>query len=336
MATATSASTVVVTGGAGFIGSHVCKSLAAAGMMPVTIDNLVTGFEEAVRWGPLERVDIHDTAAVTRVLEAHRPVGVIHLAGSAYVGESTRDPAKYYWNNVTGTLELLRAMLAADVRRIVFSSTCATYGIPERLPIDEDSRQEPVNPYGRTKLIVETALKDHVAAYGFEAVMLRYFNAAGSDPDGEIGENHDPETHAIPLAIRAALGIDPAFHIFGTDYDTPDGTAVRDYIHVADLAAGHVKAIEHLAAGRGSVALNLGTGQGHSVLDIIAAVERAARRPVPAVRGPRREGDPPVLVAAPGRAREVLGWTPERSGLDEMVGDAVRWIAGRNHARAGR
>ena len=316
---------VLVTGGAGYIGSHAAKALAKAGHEVVVYDNLSTGHREAVRWGPLIVGDIRDRPRIEAVLREQRPDMVMHFAALAYVGDSVRDPARYFDVNVGGSLALLEAMRACEVGRIVFSSTCATYGIPAELPIHEATPQAPVNPYGFTKLAVERMLKDFEAAYGLRWIALRYFNAAGADPEGELGEEHDPETHAIPLAIMAALGKEPAFSVFGEDYPTPDGTAIRDYIHVSDLAQAHVLACEHLARGGESTALNLGTGQGTSVREIVRAVEAATGRPVPVVAAPRRAGDPPCLYADGASARRVLGWSPAYSALDKIVASAVRW-----------
>ena len=323
---------VLVTGGAGYIGSHACKALAAAGYTPVSLDSLVYGHRWAVRWGPLAEVDLADRAGVERVLRAHAIEAVIHFAAYAYVGESMADPGKYFRNNVANTLNLLEAMRAAGVGRIVFSSTCATYGVPDAVPIAEDHPQRPVNPYGESKLFVERALHWHGTAHDLRWMALRYFNAAGADPDGEIGEDHDPETHLIPLAIETALGRRAELQVMGTDYPTPDGTAIRDYIHVTDLADAHVRALGHLEAGGAPGALNLGTGSGHSVRDVVAMVERISGRKVNARNAPRRAGDPPSLVAAPGRARELLGWQPRWSGLETIVETAYRWHD--SHARA--
>lgn len=326
---------VLVTGGAGYIGSHTCKALAAAGYLPVTIDNLVYGHEWAVRWGPFVRGDVGDTALLERVIRGHRVEAVVHFAAYAYVGESMAEPGKYFRNNVTHALALLETMQSLGVKNLVFSSTCATYGVPETIPIGEDHPQHPVNPYGESKLFVERAMHWYGLAHGLRSVALRYFNAAGADPDGEIGEEHDPETHLVPLAIAAALGKGPELRIFGTDYATPDGTAVRDYVHVADLASAHVKALDHLLRGGESLALNLGTGTGHSVREVIAAVERASGRRVPVVEAPRRLGDPPQLVAAPGRSMQVLGWQPEFSDIDTIVSTALRWHAAPEVRRVG-
>ena len=320
---------VLVTGGAGYIGSHTCKALAAAGYSPVALDNLVHGHRWAVRWGVLEQADLADREAVERVLRRHGIDAVVHFAAYAYVGESMADPGMYFRNNVANTLNLLEAMRAAGVGRIVFSSTCATYGVPATVPIAEDHAQLPVNPYGESKLFVERALHWHGVAHGLRWMALRYFNAAGADPDGEIGEDHDPETHLIPLAIETALGRRRELQVMGTDYRTPDGTAVRDYVHVADLADAHVRALRYLEGGGQSAALNLGTGRGHSVRDVIAMVERVSGRPVAARDVARRAGDPPALVAAPGRARELLGWQPRLSDLATIVQTAYRWHCAR-------
>jgi UDP-arabinose 4-epimerase len=316
---------ILVTGGAGYIGSHTCKALAAAGYVPVALDNLSCGHRWAVRWGPLEVADLADREALDRVLRAHRIGAVIHFAASAYVGESMADPGKYFRNNVANTLNLLEAMREAQVATIVFSSTCATYGIPEAVPITEKQRQLPVNPYGESKLFIERALHWHDVAHGLRWMALRYFNAAGADPDGEIGEDHEPETHLIPLAIETALGRRPELQVMGTDYPTPDGTAIRDFVHVTDLADAHVRALRHLAGGGAAGALNLGTGSGHSVREVVAMVERITGSRVNARNAPRRAGDPAALVAAPGRANEVLGWQPRWSGLDRIVQTAYQW-----------
>jgi UDP-arabinose 4-epimerase len=316
---------ILVTGGAGYIGSHTAKTLASAGYTPVVVDNLSNGHDWSVKWGPFERGDLSDAGWVADVVRRHRVHAVVHFAASAYVGESMTQPRKYFHNNTVNTLQLLDAMVDAGVQSIVFSSTCATYGVPQRLPIDETHPQAPVNPYGESKLCVERILHWYGQAYNLRWVALRYFNAAGADPDGEIGEVHDPETHLIPLVIGAALGERPPVGVFGTDYPTPDGTAVRDYIHVMDLADAHVRALEHLAKGGESGALNLGTGEGHSVRAVIEAVESVGGRPVPRVDSPRRAGDPPSLVADAARAREVLGWTPRHPELRTIVEHAWRW-----------
>jgi len=317
--------TVLVTGGAGYIGSHCCKALAAAGSVPVTFDNLSRGHAEAVKWGPLVVGDLRDGAAVRAVLEAHRIEAVIHFAALAYVGESTVDPQLYYDNNLGGMIGLLGAMQGAGVGQIVFSSSCATYGTPAALPISESCPQAPINPYGRSKLACEWMLRDAGAAWGLRHVSLRYFNAAGADPEGEVGERHDPETHLVPLALRAASGQGGPLHVFGTDYDTPDGTCIRDYIHVSDLARAHVLALDHLARGGENTALNLGTGQGASVREVVAMVERVTGRAVPVIEEPRRAGDPAALYADTRLARAVLGFSADY-GLAQIVADAAPWF----------
>ena len=318
---------VVVTGGAGYIGSHTCKYLASRGHTCIAYDNLSRGDAAAVRWGELEVGELLDEAKLDEVFRRFQPEAVVHLAALAYVGESMSHPDRYYRTNVSGTQYLLDAMLRHRVRRIVFSSSCATYGNPKSLPINELEEQKPVNPYGRSKLIVEQVLADYGAAYGIRSVSLRFFNAAGADPDGELGESHQPETHAIPLAIKAALGTGPSFQIMGSDYPTPDGTAVRDYIHVSDLAEAHVAALERSEHGPTSECFNLGTGTGTSVLDMIRAVESATGRRVPTIYSARRPGDPPILVASAERARTCLGWRPKHATISGIVATAVPWFS---------
>jgi UDP-glucose-4-epimerase GalE len=322
---------VLVTGGAGYIGSYTAKVLASEGIEPIVLDNLTTGHRRSIQWGPFVHGDVGDRDLVRRVLRDWRVDGVVHFAASAYVGESVRKPRPYFRNNVANTLTLVEEMLDAGVSRIVFSSTCATYGIPATLPIVEDHLQWPVNPYGDSKLFVERVLRAFGDAYGLSWVALRYFNAAGADPEGALGEDHDPETHLIPLVIQAALGQRPRIDVFGTDYPTPDGTAIRDYIHVSDLADAHVRALAYLREGGRSVALNLGSGRGYSVRDVIAAVEHVGGRPVPVRETLRRPGDPPALVADSKRARELLGWQPRYADLKQIVRTAWNW-----HAGAGR
>ncbi|MDE2166444.1 MAG: UDP-glucose 4-epimerase GalE [Alphaproteobacteria bacterium] len=321
--------TILVTGGAGYIGSHACKALARAGYEPVAYDSLVRGHRAAVRWGPLVEGDLADRTLLMATLKQHRIAAVMHFAAFAYVEESVREPALYFHNNVINTLGLFEAMHEADVAQIVFSSTCATYGVPERVPIAEDAPQRPVNPYGEGKLMVERALHWLDAAYGLKYVALRYFNAAGADPDGEIGEDHDPETHLVPLVLQAALKQRAQINIYGTDYPTPDGTAIRDYIHVQDLAEAHVRALQYLESGGASAALNLGTGTGHSVRETIACAERVTGLSIPKREAPRRAGDPPALVADPRRARTALGWQPRLSDLDTIVATAWAWHSAR-------
>ena len=320
--------TVLVTGGAGYIGSHACKALAQAGFSPVTVDNLVYGHERAVKWGPFVKGDIHDSQLLDQAFEAFKPLAVLHFAAFAYVGESVTDPGKYYLNNVAGTISLLEAMRRHQCGKIVFSSTCATYGIPDAVPIPEGHIQKPINPYGRSKLMIEQILRDYSDAYGLRYAALRYFNAAGADPDGDIGEDHEPETHLIPLVIQAALGRRPFVEVFGTDYPTPDGTAVRDYIHVTDLAEVHVLALQRLLEGGESMCLNLGTGKGHSVREVIQAVKEAAAQPVPFRETQRRPGDPPVLVADPAQAIKKFGWEPRYTNLRSIVNTALLWHRG--------
>ena len=326
--------TVLVTGGAGYIGSHACKALKAAGYTPVTYDNLSIGNRWAVRWGPLERGDILDVARLHEVMRAWRPVGVMHFAALALVGESMTQPGLYYRTNVTGALTLLDACRIHDVDAFVFSSTCAIYGTPATMPIREESPAQPINPYGASKLMVERILDDYAAAHGPRHVALRYFNAAGADPDGEIGEARDVETHLVPLAMEALMGRHPPLKVLGTDYPTRDGTAVRDYIHVADLAAAHVRALDLLRAGGDSRKLNLGTGRGHSVREVLDACARAAGRAVPHETAPRRPGDPPELVADPGAALAALGGDLlARSNLETIIETAWAWH-GAAHGRA--
>ncbi|MDS4042014.1 MAG: UDP-glucose 4-epimerase GalE [Candidatus Competibacter sp.] len=316
---------ILVTGGAGYIGSHACKALARAGYLPVVYDNLVYGHEWAVKWGPLERGDLLDGTRLAEVIARYRPAAAIHFAAYAYVGESVSDPAKYYGNNVGGTLSLLAALRAGGVERLVFSSTCATYGVPERLPIDESHPQRPVNPYGHSKWMIEQVLRDYAQAYELRSIVLRYFNAAGSDPDGEIGEDHTPETHLIPLVLRAARDPNAPVSIHGTDYPTPDGTCIRDYIHVTDLADAHLRALAALEKGAETAAYNLGTGRGHSVREIVAAARRVTGREIAVVEGPRRPGDPPELVADATRAGIELGWIPGFTEIDDIIETAWRW-----------
>jgi UDP-arabinose 4-epimerase len=316
---------VLVTGGAGYIGSHTCKAFAARGYEPVVYDNLSQGHRWAVKWGPLVVGDLSDGALLRDTLRRYRIDAVVHFAAHAYVGESVRHPRKYFANNLTNSLALMDAMLDARVERLVFSSTCATYGVPHSLPITEDHPQEPINPYGTSKLFVEKALRWYADVYPLRYVSLRYFNAAGADPDGEIGESHDPETHLIPLVIAAAQGRIPHVQVFGTDYDTPDGTAIRDYIHVGDLAAAHVAAVNRLLDGGPTDTLNLGRGHGDSIREVIAAVEEVSGRRVPVVEGPRRLGDPATLVASAAHAREKLGWNPQLSDTRIIMETAWRW-----------
>ena len=323
---------VLVTGGAGYIGSHTCKALAQAGYLPISYDNLSRGFRDAVRYGPLVVGDIADRATLDAALAEHKPIAILHFAAVAYVGESMADPVLYYRNNTAGALSLIEAALAAGIDKLVFSSTCATYGVPKTLPIDEDTPQQPINPYGRSKRMVEQMLQDIGAVSPLRSVALRYFNACGTDPDGEIGENHDPETHLLPLAINAALGLGPQLQVFGTDYPTPDGTCIRDYIHVTDLADAHLRALSYLEKGGATTAINLGTGSGFSIREILTAVEQVLGSPVPYQVSPRRPGDPPSLVALAEKARDVLGWEAKHSDIETIVRTAAAW-ARRQHNR---
>lgn len=315
----------LVTGGAGFIGSHTCKALARAGNDVLVYDNLSTGHRDFVRWGDLIHGDIQDTQKLRSTLRQWRPDVIIHFAANAYVGESVVNPGKYFRNNVGGTLSILEAMRDEDVRNIVVSGTCAVYGQPERLPIVEDLPTMPVNPYGASKLFMERMLSDFSVAHGINWMSLRYFNAAGSDPDQEVGELHNPETHLIPRVIMAALGIIPELEIFGGDYPTEDGTCVRDYIHVDDLASAHILASSHLLNNGESRPLNLGTGRGASVKEIIGTLEKIAGRPIPHSIIPRRAGDPACLVADASAARETLGWAPQ-CGLEDMLENAWEYL----------
>ncbi|MCC7096492.1 MAG: UDP-glucose 4-epimerase GalE [Thermomonas sp.] len=318
-------STVLVTGGAGYIGSHACKALAIAGFTPVAYDNLEHGHAEAVRWGPLEQGDLADRARLDAVIAQHKPVAAMHFAAYAYVGESVTNPGKYYRNNVGGSLNLLEALRDHGIDACVFSSTCATYGVPQHLPLTEDHPQKPINPYGASKLVVERMLADFDAAHGLRSMRLRYFNAAGADPDGETGEVHDPETHLIPLVLDAAAGTRPAITVFGTDYATPDGTCIRDYIHVSDLADAHVLALRALLEGAASAAYNLGNGKGFSVREVIDCAQRVTGREIAVSEGERRPGDPPVLVGDATRIRNELHWLPKLADLDAIITTAWRW-----------
>ena len=327
MVRALSRSKALVAGGAGYIGSQTCKALASAGFVPVVYDNLSTGHRAFVRWGPLVEGDLLDAEMLANAFSEHRPAVVLHFAACAYVGESFEDPARYYSNNVIGALRLLDAARTAGNVPIVFSSTCAVYGEPAALPITEDTSLSPINPYGRTKLAVEHALSDYDSAYGLRSARLRYFNASGCDPGGEIGESHDPEIHLIPRAILAAMGRVEELSLFGDDYPTPDGTAIRDYVHVCDLANAHVAAVRHLLGGSESVTVNLGTGHGCSVREIVDTVERITGLDVPHRVVPRRQGDPAVLVADGSRAERLLGFTPQHSDIETIVRTAHAWLA---------
>jgi len=313
---------VLVTGGAGYIGSHACKALKKAGLFPVTFDNLVYGHRDAVKWGPLIEGDLTDLEEISAAVREVKPVAVMHFAAYAYVGESVKNPGKYYRNNVLGSLNLLEAMRDSGVDKLVFSSSCSTYGVPERVPISEGHTQNPVNPYGATKLMMERMMADFSNAHGLKFVALRYFNAAGSDPECEIGERHDPETHLIPLVLDAALGRRPFVTVFGEDYPTPDGTCIRDYIHVSDLAEAHLLALGYLDRAGERRAFNLGNGTGYSVKEVIRVAEQVSGRQVPVRVGARREGDPPQLVGDASLARKELGWNPRYGDLKMILSHA--------------
>jgi UDP-arabinose 4-epimerase len=316
-------SPVLVIGGAGYIGSHCCKTLSRAGFRPIVFDNLSTGHTKAVKWGPLIEGDILNQGDVEHAIAITKPRAIIHLAASAYVGESIANPAKYYRNNVVGMLHLLDSCRMFGVDKIVFSSSCATYGAPKDSLISEASPQFPINPYGRTKLICEHMLQDYAEAYGLRYVALRYFNAAGADPEQELGEWHDPETHLLPRAMMAAFGSGPSLQVFGTDYPTPDGTCIRDYIHVTDLAQAHISALNYLLDHGVSACINVGTGRGHSIRDVMSTIQRITNRHVPHEFAERREGDPAVLVADARLARKLLGFTPLHSSLENIIRTAV-------------
>jgi UDP-glucose-4-epimerase GalE len=319
---------ILVTGGAGYVGSHACKTLAAKGYVPITYDNLSRGNAWAVKWGPLEKGDIIDVQKVRAVLEKYRPTALMHFAAYAYVGESVEQPLLYYENNFAGTAVLLRTAVDYQCIPVVFSSSCAIYGVPERVPIAEDHPQCPINPYGYSKLFVERMLADLNIACGLPWIGLRYFNAAGADPDGEIGEAHDPETHLIPLVLTAACTGTPV-RIFGNDYDTPDGSCVRDYIHVSDIADAHMQALEYLLHGGNSCALNLANARGYSVKEVIAVAETVCGCTIRSEIAARRPGDPPVLIGDASRAHALLGWKPTRSNLEMQIADAWRWMQSR-------
>lgn len=316
---------ILVTGGAGYIGSHVCKTLAKAGYNPVTYDNLSSGNDYAVKWGPLEKGDILDQARLEEVMHAYKPAAVVHMAAFIDAGESVRDPGKYFHNNVVGGLRVIRAMKECGVRHFVFSSTATVYGFPKLLPLTERSETSPINSYGRSKLIIEEMLKDFETAGSLSYAVLRYFNAAGADPDGEIGCDHEKPNNLIPILMEVQGGRRAQLQIYGDDYDTPDGTAIRDYIHVQDLAKAHVLALQHLISGGDSLKLNLGTGKGQSVKEVVAAVERVTQRPVPATIIERRPGDAAILVADSALAKELLGWEAEFTQIDDIVATAWQW-----------
>lgn len=324
---------ILVTGGAGYIGSHAARMLDRSGHQVWIYDNLCTGHRGAALSGRLIEGELADGAKLESALQENRIDAVMHFAAFAQVGESVVDPAKYYQNNVLASLTLLEAMRVAGVHRIVFSSTTATYGVPERVPITEDTPQQPINPYGFCKLVIERALADYAHAYGFGFAALRYFNAAGAAPEGDLGEDHHPESHLIPIVLEVALGQRDQITVFGDDYPTPDGTCIRDYIHVDDLSSAHLKALDRLQAGKG-LHLNLGTGLGYSVREVIDACRRITGHPIPAVVGPRRAGDPPRLIADSSRARAELDWQPRYLELAPIVETAWKWHSNHPHGYA--
>ena len=316
---------VLVTGGAGYIGSHACKALKAAGFEPVTYDNLITGWQDAVKFGPFEQGDLLDRARLDEVFAKHKPVAVMHFAALSQVGESMKDPGAYWRNNVVGSLNLIEAAVDAGCMQFVFSSTCATYGEQDGVELDEDCAQAPINAYGASKRAIEDMLVNFEQSHGLRSVIFRYFNVAGADPEGEVGEFHQPETHLIPLMLDAIDGKRPALTIFGTDYDTPDGTCIRDYVHVCDLVDAHVLGVKWLEDGKQSRVFNLGTGSGFSVREVVSHSHEVTNREVPMVEGERRPGDATKLVSGSQRAIQELGWQPSRSTLKSMITDAWRW-----------
>ncbi|MBT4741465.1 MAG: UDP-glucose 4-epimerase GalE [Rhodospirillaceae bacterium] len=320
--------TILVTGGAGYVGSHACKALAAAGHTPVTYDNLIRGHDTAVKWGPLEVGDILDSERLSQVIEKHDPDAVMHFAALALVSESVENPELYLRNNVEGSRNLLDAMKSAGIRKLVFSSTCAIYGIPEEIPIPESEPTKPISPYGESKLLVENMLAERAASDGLSSFALRYFNAAGADPDCEIGEDHDPEPHLVPNVLAAAMD-GSRLTVHGNTYPTKDGTCVRDYVHVNDLAAAHILALSALDENAKTQFANLGTGSGFSVMQVIKAAENVTGKTIHFDIGPARLGDPPTLIANGAYAREALGWEPKRSDLNTLIADAWRWTKAR-------
>lgn len=316
---------ILIAGGAGYIGSHANKYFSLKGEETLVVDNLVYGHIEFVKWGKFCQGDLADREFLRQVFEQNKIDAVMHFSAYAYVGESVKDPGKYYVNNVSNTINLLETMKEFGVKNFIFSSTCATYGNPTEIPITEKHPQNPVNPYGRTKLIIEQVLSDYASAYGMKYVNLRYFNAAGADPDGEIGEWHNPETHLIPLAIEAAIGKRPSITVFGTDYPTKDGTCIRDYIHVNDLAAAHWLALDYLLNGGASDSFNLGNGNGFSVKEIISVVEKVSGKKIRVVEGARRDGDPPVLIGSSAKISSKLGWKPSLGDINTIVETAYKY-----------
>ncbi|WP_135502645.1 UDP-glucose 4-epimerase GalE [Roseovarius aestuariivivens] len=324
---------VLVTGGAGYIGSHACKALRAGGYTPVTYDNLSTGWEDAVKFGPFEKGDLRDRSRLDQVFASYQPAAVLHFGALSQVGESIREPGLYWSNNVTGSLTLLQAAVAAGCLDIVFSSTCATYGDQDNVVLDETCPQQPINPYGASKRAIEDMLYDFRVAHGLNYVIFRYFNVAGADPEAEVGEFHQPETHLVPLILDAVDGRRNALTIFGTDYDTPDGTCIRDYVHVMDLVEAHILGLRWLEDGKPSEVFNLGTGRGFTVREVIDHSRRITNKTVPVIEGARRPGDCTKLVSGSTKAEAELGWTHERSTLDRMIADAWRWHQSGHYAK---
>jgi UDP-glucose 4-epimerase len=316
---------ILIVGGAGYIGSHMCKYLSKNGYLPIVLDNLSRGHEKAVKWGPLIEGSISDRNILKRVFSEHRIDAVMHYAAYSYVGESVTDPSMYYQNNLADTICLLSEMVEAEIKNIVFSSSCAVYGEPEEIPITENHPKNPVNPYGWTKYMVEQVLNDFKYAYGVESVSLRYFNAAGADPEGELGEDHNPETHLIPIAIQAALGKREEIRIYGNNYPTHDGTCIRDFIHVEDLAESHLLALNRLLNGKGGGTYNLGNGEGYSVREVIDITRRITGKPIRDRVVDRRDGDPAVLVGSSDKAKNELGWNPRFPDLESIVETAWHW-----------
>lgn len=316
---------ILVCGGAGYIGSHINKQLNIEGYDTIVFDNLIYGHREAVKWGEFVQGDLANHTDIEAAFEKYDIEAVFHFAAYAYVGESVEEPEKYYYNNVVNTLNLLKVMRSHGCNKIIFSSTCATYGEPEKVPITEDMPQNPINPYGVTKLTVERIFKDYAKAYGLKFAVLRYFNAAGADPDGEIGESHNPETHIIPLVLDAASGVRPDIKIFGTDYDTPDGSCIRDYIHVSDLADAHLLALHYLENGGESDFFNLGNAIGTSVLEVVNSAKKVTGREFAVVHAPRRSGDPAKLVGSSEMAQRILGWKPKYGDIDAIIAHAWKW-----------
>ena len=325
----TSKPNILVVGGAGYIGSHMCKYLAKHGYVPVVLDNLVYGHQESVKWGPFYKGSMNDYGLLKKIFSVHHIEAVMHFAGYCYVGESVLNPAKYYENNVSATLTLLRTMVDERVKHLIFSSSCAVYGEPIETPISENHPKAPINPYGRTKLMVETILSDFHTAHDLSFACLRYFNAAGADPDGELGEDHNPETHLIPLVLQAALSDKRVVSIYGRDYPTKDGTCIRDYIHIDDLAQAHFLVLERLLNGEVGGQYNLGNGNGHSVKEVIDVASIVTGRPIPVVFTARRAGDPSILVSSSGKAIKELGWQPRYVNLEKVIETA--WLWHKNH-----